>query len=107
MDPAYLVSLAEEVLVSRCGDIFFHLLVPIKHCFNALTNLSVVAILKKKKKISITTFASCFQQDNTPCHKTQIILNWLLEHDNEFTILKKLPQSPDLSPIEELCDVLE
>lgn len=92
MDPAYLVSLAEVVLLSRCGDIFFRLLVPIKHCFSALTNLSVVAILLN---LFITTvyqsFASCFQQDNTPCHKTQIILKWFLEHDNEFTMLKKLP----------------
>jgi len=34
-----------------------------------------------------------------PFHKAQIISNWFLEHDNEFTILKWLPHSPDLNPI--------
>ncbi len=40
-----------------------------------------------------------FQQDNAPCHKAQIISDWFLEHDNEFTLLKRPPQSPDLNPI--------
>ncbi len=28
-------------------------------------------------------------------HKAQIILDWFLEHDNEFTLIKWPPQSPD------------
>ncbi len=48
-----------------------------------------------------------FQQDNAPYHKAQIISDWFLEHDNEFTLLKWPPWSPDLSPIEHLWDVVE
>ncbi len=32
-----------------------------------------------------------FQQDNAACHKAQIISDWFLEHDNEFTLLKWPP----------------
>ena len=48
---------------------------------------------------------SYYQQNNAPCHKDQIISNWCLEHDNEFT--KRSPQSPDLSATEQLRDVVQ
>ncbi len=47
------------------------------------------------------------QQDNAPYHKAQIISDWFLEHDNEFTLLKLPPQLPDLNPNEHLWDVVE
>ncbi len=49
----------------------------------------------------------CYQQDNAPCHKVQIISDCFLEHDNELTLLKWHPQSPDLNPIEHFWDVVE
>lgn len=39
--------------------------------------------------------------------KAQIISNWFLEEDNEFTALQWPPPSPDLNPIEHLWDVVE
>jgi len=32
-------------------------------------------------------FYGYFQQDNAPCHKSQIISNWFLEHDCSMSSL--------------------
>ncbi len=83
------------------GDIFLAHLVPIEHRLNATAYLSIVADHVHPFMTTVYTSSDgYFQQDNAPCHKAQIISDWFLEHDNEFTLLKWPPQSPDLNPTE-------
>ncbi len=105
MDPSCLVSMVQTgggVMV--WGVISWHILgplVPIEHCLNATAYLSIVTDHVYPFMTTVyPSFDGYFQQDNVPCHKPQIISDWFLEHDNEFTLLKWPPQSPDLNPIE-------
>ncbi|GBN26380.1 hypothetical protein AVEN_94260-1 [Araneus ventricosus] len=48
-----------------------------------------------------------FQQGNAPCHKVRIVLEWFEKHTDEFHLMSWPPNSPDLNPMEHICDVLE
>ncbi len=82
-------------------------LVPIEHRLNATAYLSIVADHVHPFMTTVNPSSDDFQQDNAPCHKAQIISDWFLEHDNEFTLLKWPPHSPALNPLEHLWDVVE
>ncbi len=97
MDPSYLVSTVQAACgsVMVCGIFSWHTLgrlEPIEHRLNATAYLSIVS--DHVHPFMTTVYPSSdgyFQQDNAPCHKAQIISDWFLEHDNEFTLLKWPP----------------
>ena len=84
------------------------LLVPVEHHLSTTAHLSIV--VDYTYPFMTTVYPSSygyFQQDNESCHEAHMISNWFLEHDNEFTVLRWPPQSPDLNPIERRWDVVE
>ncbi|GBN35738.1 hypothetical protein AVEN_248173-1 [Araneus ventricosus] len=48
-----------------------------------------------------------FQEDNGPCHKSRIVLEWFEEHTDEFHLMSWPPNSADLNPMELILYVME
>ena len=47
---------------------------------------------------NLTKQPSIFMQDNAPCHKAMVVMNFL--NAENVTVMDLPPQSPDLNPIE-------
>ncbi len=93
MDLSCLVSLVQAAAGGVMRVFSLHtlcLLVPIGHHLN--TTVVSLSIFADHVHLFMTTvYPYCdgnFQQDNAAGHKSQIISNWFLEHDNGFTLLK-------------------
>ncbi len=89
MDPSCLVSTVHAGGVKVCGIFSWQTLgplVPIEHRLNAPAYLNIVT--DHVHPFMTTVYPSSdgyFQQDNTPCHKAQIISDWFLKQWVNFT----------------------
>lgn len=109
MDPSCLVS-----TVQACGDVIIwgtfscYTLSPLvltEYLWNITAYPRIVAGHVHPFMATVCPFShDCFQQDNAPCPRAQIILNWF---DNQFAVLKCHRQSPDLKPAKHLWDAVE
>ena len=65
------------------------LLIPVNHHLNATAYLSFVADHVHPFMATMHPISSgCFQQDNAPGHKAEVVSNWFHEHDNELNVLQ-------------------
>lgn len=47
------------------------------------------------------------EQDNPPCHVTQIVLDKFQKHNTEFQLTLWLPNSMDFKPVNHISDVIQ
>lgn len=82
--------------------------VVVEQTMNAANYLNIIADQLHPYMASVfPTGNGIFQQDNAPCHKARIVLEWFEEHTDEFHLMSWPPNSPDINPIEHIWDVME
>ncbi|GBM81977.1 Transposable element Tcb2 transposase [Araneus ventricosus] len=82
--------------------------VAVEQTMKAVNYLNIIADqLHPYVAFVFPTGSRFFQQDNAPCHKARIVLEWFEEHTDKFHLMSWPPNSPDLNPMEHIWDVME
>ncbi|GBO33815.1 hypothetical protein AVEN_224183-1 [Araneus ventricosus] len=82
--------------------------VAIEQTMKAVNYLTIIADqLYPYMAFVFPTGNGIFQQDNAPCHKAWIVLEWFEDHTDEFYLMSWPPNSLDLNLMEHIWDVME
>ncbi|GBM84291.1 hypothetical protein AVEN_59607-1 [Araneus ventricosus] len=83
-------------------------LIVVEQTMKAANYLNIIADQLHPYMVFVfSTGNGIFQQDNAPCHKAQIVLEWFEEQTDEFHLMSWSPNSRDLNPMEHIWDVME
>ncbi|GBM69412.1 hypothetical protein AVEN_158718-1 [Araneus ventricosus] len=76
--------------------------VVVEQTMKAANYLNIIADqLRPYMAFVFPTGNGIFQQDNAPCHKARIVLEWFEENTDEFHLMSWPPNSLDLNPMEQ------
>ncbi|GFU03065.1 transposable element Tc1 transposase [Trichonephila clavipes] len=82
------------------------LVVVVEQTMNATGYLNIIADQLHPYMTSVFPAGNgMFEQENAPCYKAKIVLEWFQEHA-ELQLMSLPPNSPDLNPIEHIWDVM-